>query len=899
MMVRRLLRIMGLVLLPRRGREFVLGDLEELHALRSRRNGSLAAGVRAIRDLLGSAVMGRAAGSGQGPPPRAIRTSNNTPLADLGADIRQALSSLRREKRFTAVTVATLGLGLGSVASVFGMVNQLILAPLPGVTHDVGTGYLRFQSLKEPDAFNGMGIATLDFDAIRDADLFDGIASYGNSTFYVSTPGERPLSVWANTVYGDYFEVLDVRPLEGRLLSADDTRFGADPRVAVISEGLRDRLFGPGQSAVDKTIDVGGHAVRVLGVTADGFAGAERAGGREMWVTYPSLAALTGFTEERLLDRNAVMHDDLIVQMHHGATGQATAQQVANLLSQLGRELPEHHREYLSDLRPTVFTGLFVPPSWRATTRRTLSLLAAAVLLVLLVACTNVVSLMLVRNEARRRDAAVRRALGASSGRIARSQLVHSLALAGLGSAVGLGVAWAVSLPLRGERLLRMPDFGGFIVDWRVLLFAVGAAVFTTTLFGLPPAIAQGRFDLSRSLRAAGDKYTGRTLYLHQVLSLSQVAMSLALLIGSLLLTRTVSNLYSLETGMVEGGVAVVPLSFPRSYSPEEAAVVKETVLTSLESVPGVESVAAGLYYPHGGATMSGRVHGGAAPADAPLRMELVPVTAGWFALLGMRDSDGNALRIDPADWHEGRVVLTEALATRLFGSPRAALGRTITVRFFESREAEIVAVTSELRSPYSPDESRSAVFVPYAISPSRRWLGVLVRASRTDESMREQLRHAVEAALPDHPIPEPTVLADRFDDIHSEKRLFRHLFGLLAAFTVALSAIGLYGVVGYAVARRRREFGIRVALGANTIEIAKLVARYATVIVGFGTALGLLAGYGLSLTLQSRLFGVTPGDMSSYVLAAACVGLAALVACWAPIRHATGVDPATSLRSE
>jgi predicted permease len=894
----RLLRALARILLPRRDREFVLGDLEELYALRAERSGPWRAGLRSIRDLLGSAISRRTARGRPTGGPSPARPEAAL-LDDLIQDVRAALRSLVREKGFTAVTVLTLALGIGSTAAVFGMVNQLVLRPLPGVPDPGGAAYLQFRTREDSRSIQGRGIATLDFDALREAaTLAEGIGGYGNATFLVSTGEGRPLSVWANAVYGDYFEVLGGRPSEGRLLTAEDNRFGADPLVAVISEDLRARLFGPDASAAARTILVNDRAVRVLGVTSGGFQGAERASGleMEMWVPYPALAALTASTEERLLDRNSVMHRNLVVRLPADVPTATAEARLDSILARIGDASPEH-REYLAGLRPTLFPGLTTPPMWRATTQRTLTILGGIVALVLLVACANVANLLLFRNVMGRGSAAVRRALGASSARIARGHLVQSFVLAGLGSLAGLGVAWLISLAFRGESLIRMPAFEELAIDKRVMAFAATASLLTTLLFGAFPAVLAGRFDLGSALREAARANTGRSAHFRTVVAAAQIALSLALLIGAVMLTRTVSNLYAVETGMTEEGVAVLPIELPERYGDEEEQAARAATISALEALPGVARVAVTAYSPHG-PRLIGRIAVLEESDDALRDADMIPITAGWFELLGVTSEAGAELAVREDAWRRGQVVLTASLARRLFERADAAVGRTVRAGLRGREEARVVAVTSDLRSAQSPEEPMDAFFVPFEASPLRRTT-VIVRAAPLDAAMLGEIRGAVERALPGAPVADPTPLTARVEAIHSESRLFSRLLGLLSVFAVALAAVGLYGIIAFAVAGRRREFGVRIALGARAWGIARLVGRYAGSIVLVGSGCGVVGGYALSRILESRLFGLDPVDPASYGVAVALFAVTATVACWLPTRRAIRVDPVAVLKSE
>lgn len=894
----RLIRWVARWIVPSRDREFVLGDLDELHRARLRRDGAWSAWWACARDVLGSALWGRI----RRMPPSAhsiARPSRGALLDPWVHDLRAAFRVILREPGFSAMVVLILALGVGSTTAVFSMVNQLVLRPLPGVSDPQGAVYVQFRSRENPDDINGQGLATLDFDELRVAqDFARGIASYGLTSLHLRTDAEaRPLGVRAHSIYGDFFEVLGVVPAEGRLLTAADNAFGADPRVAVISESLQTKLFGAGAEAVGRSLLIGDEAVRIIGVAGNGFTGADRSTPVEMWIPYPSLSALLGFREERLLDRNSVMHDDLVLRLDEGVSTQTAESRIETLLAGIGDNHPEQ-RDYLANLRPMLFPGLSTPPMWRARTERTLSLLGGIVALVLLVACANVANLLLFRNVRHRGTVAVRRALGASTGRIARGQFAQSLILAVLASGAGLVVAWAISLPLRGQSLLRMPALDGFLVDGRVMGFALLAALATTVLFGTVPSVLAGRFELGDTLRGAGRGDTGPGDGLRRLMAAAQTALSLALLVGGIQLTRTVANLYAVDTGFREDGVALIPMDFPSGYGPEAQEVARTSALAALEAVAGVERAGASLYSPHG-SSMMGRITVGALDQETPpTRTEMIPVTSSWFELLDVHTSDGAPLRLDPAAWKPGQVVLTEGLARKLFGSADQAIGRTVRSGFGSMDEAQVVGVTGVLRSPSSPDESREAFMVPYELSPGFG-MTLLVRSAALDPSTLEALRDAVGAVLPELPVVEPTTLSARVDRIHAERRLFSRLLGLLSIFAVVLAAAGLYCVIAFAVAARRREFGVRMALGAGRSRIAGQVARFAASIVGLGTLLGLGAGYAVSRVLESRLYGVASADVTSNTAAVLLLGLTGVVACWIPARRAMGVDPITALRSE
>jgi predicted permease len=779
------------------------------------------------------------------------------------------------------------------------MVDQLVLRPLPGVQGGDHAAYLQFRSIQEPERTQGRRIATLDFDDLRrSANLIEGIASFGNIGLKISVDDARPISVMGNTIYGDFFETLRAWPASGRLLSASETQLGSDPLKAVLSEDLARQLFGSVHAAPAQSLLMNGHTVEVVGVAGGGFLGAERGVRSDVWLPYGALVPLVGFTGDRLTDREAVMHGDIIMRPRPGVEPSAVVTQIAEILQRLATAGNESG-PYLADLRPRAFQGLHIPPLVREITYSSLALLGTVVFLVLLLTCANVANLLLFRNVHRRGVVATLRALGASRGRIARQHLVLSLILGALGTLAGIATGWIMALPFKGAKLTRMPAFEGLVLDTRVLLFAGGMSILTAVLFGTIPAIFAGRGDLAGSLRNSSQRGTDRGSFLRSTLSTVQLSLSLALLVGTLLLVRTMRNLHSIDFGLDTDEIAALTIDPPRSLTPPEQEELYRRVLAAVEELPEVSGAAGDPYGPFG-PTFGGRIGTPGASDDQVLRTNMVPVTPGWLELLSVRMVTGRPF--EESDWRiaaRPSVILTESLAHRLFGTTNVA-GLTVEAGFVSPEPMTILGVAGDIRSPFAPDEVNETFFVtPAAMPGGLPFFTVLMRVASFTPEVAVRIRSAVEAALPDEPVPDPALISARLDEIHSEARIYSRLLTLLSALAVFLSAVGLYAIVAFTVAARRREFGVRLALGAGGSAIAALVARNASAVIGAGTLFGLGGAYVLSRLLQSRLFGVAPSDPASFAMAGAIFAAATVVACWVPTRRAIGVDPATTLREE
>lgn len=879
--------------LRRDRREFILGDLEELHELWSARYGRRAADRRYLKALFGSV----GGGWRRGTEPGRLRHERRQGIAaGVLSDVREAIRTLRRQPVLTVIVAVTLGLGIGAAGAVFGLVNELLLRPLPGVRNPGGAAFVEFS---EADRRN-TGISGPLAEAIRaSATLLDGIATFDYVGVHASAEGVRPREVRAYTVFGDYFELLGVRPVAGRLLSAGETGPQSDPYVAVISEQLRESLFAPSDDVIGQRLDVNGSTFTIIGVTAGGFGGTDRGWTVDLWVPRSAYVPLTNSLRERLWARDSRLNQDFVARPLPGVSFAAAEAELNALLRRLGEAEPLHG-EYVSELHATLHPGLNVSPGLRPYLRPALGILALAGILVLLIPCANVANLLLMRALKARGELAVRRALGASTARIARRALIESFLLAGSGALTGLGVAWLIGRTVQGESLWGLPGFDGFSVDWRVLAFACIAVLVTALLSGLLPAVLAARFDPGGALRDAGTHVTGRQSELRNGMSILQIALSLTLLVGGILLARTVRNMYALDPGITLDGVYSASIDMGRLQPPESGAleVLYRNLLDRVQAVRGVRGVALQSFYgPYRGALRS-NIATSPETAAQPVWVATHWITPGWFELLDIEPVAGRSFR--PADAaRSGRlpVILTRSLAYRLFGQT-AVVGRTVHVGMQTLEEAAVVGVIGDVRLTRlhaTPDE---ALFLPFPAAQTNP-VTVVIRVADSDPAAPARIREALEAAAPAFPVPEPEALRSRIDDQLAEQRILARLLVVFSGLAVLLAAGGLYGVVAFGATGRSREFAIRIAVGADGTGIATLVFRSAALIVAAGTAVGLAGAYGLSTLIGSRLFGVSPMDPLSYVGAAALLAAVATLACWLPARAAARLDPVTTLKQE
>jgi predicted permease len=619
----------------------------------------------------------------------------------------------------------------------------------------------------------------------------------------------------------------------------------------------------------------------------------------DIWLPYSAWSTVFALSAD-LRSYSTVVVSEIVLRVRDGASFAAAESQIRQVIRDLPTEDPQVGI-YLNRMTPTLIPGLTSPPSWRARIVATLRLLSGVVLLILLISCANMANLVLLKNARRRSEIATRRALGASGRRIAVQHLFETLILVGLGTLAGLAFAWLATLPFEGESLDLLPAFERFAIDGRVLLFGGALTVLVTAFVGTVPALIASRADPRAALGESRGLETGRLGVVRQVVSAVQFALCLTLLVGGFLMIRTVQNLYAVANPLASddiweinlGGSAVA--TAPSLPTGPRWTAFYEGLLNDAARVPGVRRQALDVYGVDADPVL-GRI--AESPEDAWTPASALPVTAGWFDLMGVSRTDGGPPL--GADWDSGtrnELLVTSSLATRLFGSTDV-VGRSVRAQAGPDAETfQIIGVTTDIRGVSAPDGPLDAFFVPFGLLP-RRSMRLLVQASPFDAQVAAELRRVAEAALPGQPVPDPVPLRQRMDRLHAEQRIFARLLGSLAGMGVLLAVAGLYAVISFSVSSRRREFGIRLSLGADGSHIRGLLLRNLAIILGLGVGAGTWGAWLISKTLNNRLFGVTPLEPGVYAAAIATLVLTACVACWLPIRAATRVDPVDTLRT-
>jgi predicted permease len=517
---------------------------------------------------------------------------------------------------------------------------------------------------------------------------------------------------------------------------------------------------------------------------------------------------------------------------------------------------------------------------------------------VLVIACANVANMLLFRGVARGGEAAVRRALGATGTRLVRQQVAEALVLAIAGGVLGLVVAFAFKGIFQGTRLQQI-ELKNVPLDARVFGFALLASVATGLLFGLVPTALSRRLDMNAALKEAGARDTGRTSWVRSVITVVQLSLSLPLLVGVILLTRTLLNYYAIEPGYDTRLVSFTIDVQPQGYTPERRRAFEDALYDRIREAPEFESAALTQTPPFAGFYGISRILHPATTDTVTAVAEWI--SPGYFETLGARILTGRALGQEDMGAAGGarNVVVSEALAMRLFGG-EPPLGRSFTLASRTPGDLRVVGVAANKRVRNLTGDPEWVLYEPYD-APSRmaQYITVVVATPLSVPRAEAVLRRLVDSLDPSLPFMYVERLSDKLSRVTAEQRLFAHLLVSLSVMALLMAAVGLYSVIAFSVAARTREIGIRMALGADRMRVLRLVLRQAATLTGIGIILGLAGALFISRLIDSRLFGVERLDPAAYIVAGALFAIVALMAAAVPTRTASRVDPMVALRHE
>jgi len=814
-------------------------------------------------------------------------------MTNLLDDLRYSLRRLAASPGFTALAGLTLALGIGANSALWSVVSGVLLAPLP--LPEPGRLVVIWETRRDQ---RGSATAPDFLDWQRQARAFSGFGATTSTSVNLTGRGE-PERLPAARVSAGWFPTLGVRPKLGRGFTAEEDREGG-PRAVLLSDGLWRRRFGADPGIVGRTVEANGLASMVVGVmpaTAVLPRSAERA--EELWLPLALTRGEIESTGSHFLT--------VVGRLAPGTSTTAAAAEMRGIAAGISRLRPQSNTGLsvaLVDLKDALVGEVKMP----------LLLLLGAVGFVLLIACANVANLLLARSAARQREIAVRAALGAGRGRLVRQLLTESLALAVAGGAAGLLLAaWSSDL-LRTLLPANLPRRAAIGIDGRVLAFTLALTLLTGLLFGVAPSLAATRRDLQAALAEAsrGSAGPGRQR-LWGALVVAEVALAVVLLAGSGLLLRSFFTLTQVDPGFDGRGLLTLRVAAPsaRYGTPESAVALYDQLLSRVQALPGVRSATAisDLPLADGGESLSIFFLGRPTPRveDVPsVFARLVsPAALGTFGIPLLRGRD-----LTPADRQGAlRVGLVNSTAARRFWPGEDPLGKQITLDDGDPRPLTVVGIAGDVRHFGLGSATRPELYFPYAQAPALQWtwlersMTLVVRVAGEGEAAAAGLsagvRGAVAAVDRDLPVYRVATMGEVRARSLAGERVYMLLLSLFAALALLLAAVGVYGVIAFAVTRRTREIGIRIALGAREGRVLGLVLGQGMAPVAAGAVLGLAAAAGLTRLLSRLLYGVAPVDPGTFAAAALLLAGVAFAASWLPARRAARIDPVVALRME
>jgi predicted permease len=858
-------------------RDFVLGDLEEEFI--ARRHSSPPAAVRwfwwqTIRCVCAPPVPRT--------PAAEAGKQGDSILRTLLSDFRYAIRVLWRAPAFTLAVIAVLALGIGANTAIFSIVNAVLLRPLPFAEPD---RIVRLFHVPPQDTFPGMPTFSVSpanfYDWKRDAGSFDAMAIYRFRQFALTGSGEAR-AVIAAAVGADFFEVVRAQPALGRVFLREEDTPGRS-HVVILSDGFWKAQFGGSRDVVGKTLTLDREPYTIVGVMPPQFSIVSWAAtAREIWVP------LAYSDTARAVREN---HNAQVIARLKSGVDLAQARSEMNVISaRLEREFPRENAGWGATVIPLqeVIVG---------DMRMPLLMLLGAVALVLLIACANVGNLLFARALTRRKELAIRAALGAGRVRVFQQLLVEALVLAFAGGAIGLAVA---HLSLRTASTLltnQVPRADEISLDGRVLLFAAAAAIVTGILAGALPALRAGRTDVNESLKEGGRQDAGVGVRTRRLLIVCEVALSLVLLMGAAVMLRSLASLRGVDAGFDPRGVLTMNVALPESRysSPEQTIAFFGRALERIRALPGVAAAGAIDDLPLLGGSVQPIVVEGRPellPRDQPT-VEVRKITPGYLSAMRIVLLQGRDVTTQDKE-----VLLVSRAAAKLLWGDENPIGQRISLPL-ESRTVlkEVIGIVGDVKQGQLADTAAPTVyeFTRQHASPS---MTLVLRTSVPPLSVAQSASAVVRTMDPEQPVEDIRSMETVIEETLTSQRFSALLLGVFAAVALTLATVGIYSVLSYIVRGRNREIGIRTALGAQTADVLRLVVLEGMTPALIGICAGAAAALGTARILQQLVYGISASDPLTLAAVAGALGLVALLASLVPAYRASKVDPLSVLRS-
>ena len=816
-------------------------------------------------------------------------------------DLRYAVRMLMGRPGFTAVAIVSLALGIGANTAIFSLVNAVVFKTLPVRDPD----RLVALYLTSPRSAFPENVSYPDYLDYRDrSQVLEALVGHQGTPLSLSGDG-RPEMIWGEMVTGNYFTGLGVEPAAGRVFSAEETaRPGASPLV-VLSHGFWQRRFGGNPEVVGGTIRLNNHEFTVVGVGPRGFSGTKLFGFLpDLWVPV-TMHAQVDAEMAGLLENRRGSWLNLRARLKEGVTPAQAEAELNAVAAQLAREHPETHANLTVHVIPgRTKTEPFL--TVKGVIPLTSALMMGVVGLVLLIACANVANLLLARAAARRREIAIRLALGAGRRRLVRQLLTESLVLALAGGLLALLLAlWFQELIAPFAPVVDFPTVdlkSDLSFDWRVFGFTLALALLTGVVFGLAPALAATRPELVPALKGeAGLARRGSRLSFRDLLVVAQVALSLVLLISAGLFLQSVRHAQLMDPGFEPQKILLMSFNLGlQGYDRSRGEAFHRRVVERVEALPGVVSASLAFPLPLDayGSGLTVGVDGRLARADEERRtIGYSPVGLNYFGTMGTPLVAGRDFTARDREGSPRVAIVNETMARRLWPGG-GAVGQRLRLGRGDGAPVEVVGVARDGKYSTLGEESLPYMYLPL-LQDYQSQMTLIVRTAGDPRGLMAAVRREVQGLDPSLPIYGVKTMTEFLSRVLSGPQALAAIVTVFGVLALLLAAVGIYGVMSYAVTQRTREIGIRLALGAQAGAVRGLILRHALALALGGIAGGLLGALALTRVLASLLYGVSTTDPLTFALIALLLVGVALLACWLPARRAAMVDPLVALRHQ
>ena len=814
-------------------------------------------------------------------------------MTDLLQDVRHAVRSFARAPGFTALAVLTLALGIGANSAIFSVVNGVILEPL-----DYPEPERLVMITSESPGFPRFWLDPAEyFDFKENNSSFEAVGAYVIGGANVSA-GDRPSRVTAISVTASLFDALGVRPLRGRTLAPDDN-LPSTERVVVISHELWERAFAKDPGVLGRRIDISGVPRTVVGIMPPGFDLQDA--GAEIWLPL----AINPVTNRGTRTSHSLY---LVGRLKSGVSLDRARVELGTMLGRW-REIAGGAQHVPNDsTHPIHFQSLQDEVVGRA--RSSLWILQGAVGFVLLIACANLANLLLARAESRHKEFAIRAALGAGRGRLLRQFITEGIMLSVVGGALGLFLAWTGVRALLEANPDSVPRAAEIALDANVLLFTLAIAVATGIVFGLAPLLHLGQGSMSLALKEGGARTTATSSRnrVRRGLVVAEVALAVMLVVGSGLMLRSFWNLMNVDAGferegLITFGLVQAPARFPEPWRRTAFFV---GVIERLQAIPGVTGVAAMTGLPPRRQVNANTTYFEGLPETGGPQ-QLVDyyqtVTNDYVRTMGIPVVEGRAFGPGDAAGAPLVVMVNETLAKRFYPD-ESIIGRRIRPGGApDSVWFTVVGVLKDVKQGGLDSETGTELYIPFEQTPATGFtpvnLNIVVRSTLPMATLAPRIREIVAAADPSLPIANMRTMEEVFSESVVRPRFLAQLLTIFGTLALVLAAIGTYGVLSYAVTERRREIGIRMALGADRRSVLGMILGQGMRVTGLGIVVGIIGSLLLTRYVETLLYDVEPTDPLTFMTVALFITAIAALACLIPARRATTVDPMVALRDQ